>query len=136
MDKFEKKNIFLSMKPSLIKIFWRIPHRGPFKNYVDKILTIFDYLPTSTWTFFTLNVDKKKHFLTTYLPHLVHVVFEWPQLPKVSLSLVLTWNILLSSVNAMGFLDMNVVEFWKITNHTMNSTVCSRYISVFTHPLQ
>ena len=29
-----------------------------------------------------------------------------------------------------------VVEFWKITNHTMNSTVCSRYISVFTHPLQ
>ena len=33
------------------------------------------YLPTSTWTFFTLNVDKKKHFLTTYPPHLVHVVF-------------------------------------------------------------
>ena len=45
--------------------------KGPFKSYVDKILTIFDYLPTSTWTFFTLNVDKKKHFLTTYPPHLV-----------------------------------------------------------------
>ena len=52
--------------------------KGLFKNYVDKILTIFDYLPTSTWTFFTLNVDKKKHFLTTYPPHLVHVVFERP----------------------------------------------------------
>ena len=52
--------------------------KGPFKNYMDKILTIFDYLPTSTWIFFTLNVDKKKHFLTTYPPHLVHVVFEWP----------------------------------------------------------
>ena len=52
--------------------------KGPFKSYVDKILTIFDYLPTSTWTFFTLNVDKKKHFLTTYPPHLVHVVFERP----------------------------------------------------------
>ena len=36
------------------------------------------YLPTSTCTFFTLNVDKKKHFLTTYPPHLVHVVFEGP----------------------------------------------------------
>ena len=32
--------------------------KGPFKNYVDKILTIFDYIPTSTWTFFTLYVDK------------------------------------------------------------------------------
>ena len=52
--------------------------KGSFTNYVDKILTIFDYLPTSTWTFFTLNVDKKKHFLTTYPSHLVHVVFERP----------------------------------------------------------
>ena len=57
--------------------------KGPFKNYVDKILTIFDYLPTSTWTFFTLNVDKKKHFLTTYPPHLVHVVFERPLCLKI-----------------------------------------------------
>ena len=58
------------------KVFLHFFFKGPFKNYVDKILTIFDYLPTSTWTFFTLNVDKKKHFLTTYPPHLVHVVFE------------------------------------------------------------
>ena len=54
------------------------PHRGPFNNYVDKILTFFDHLPISTWTSFTLNVDKMKQFLTTYPPHLVHVVFEWP----------------------------------------------------------
>ena len=55
-----------------------ILRKGPFKNYMDKILTIFDYLPTSPRTFFTLNVDKKKYFLTTYQPHLVYVVFERP----------------------------------------------------------
>ena len=45
------------------------------------------YLPTSTWTFFTLNVDKKKHFLTTYPPHLVHVVFERPLIPAFLISI-------------------------------------------------
>ena len=44
-------------------------------NYVDKI---YDYLPTLSWTFFTLNVDKNMHFLTTQPPHLVHVFFERP----------------------------------------------------------
>ena len=68
------KPFFVKMSESIAKL----EHlKGPFKNYVD-ILTFFDYLPTSTWTFFTLNVDKKKHFLTTYPPHLVHVVFERP----------------------------------------------------------
>ena len=47
---------------------------GPFKNYVDKILTYFDYLPALTWTFFTLNMDKKEQVLTTHPPHLVHRV--------------------------------------------------------------
>ena len=42
------------------------------------ILPFFDHLPTSTWTFFTLNVDQNWHFLTTYPPHLVHVAFERP----------------------------------------------------------
>ena len=51
---------------------------GSFNNYVKITWPFFDYLPTLTWTFFTLNVDKKKHFLTTYPPHLVHVVFERP----------------------------------------------------------
>ena len=63
--------------------------KGSFKNYVDKILTIFDYLPTSTWTFFTLNVDKMKHFLTTYPPHHVHVVFDRPLLGNGS---KVTWT--------------------------------------------
>ena len=47
-----------------------------FNNYVDIISHFVDHLSIFTWTFFTLNVDKKKHFLTTYPPHLVQVVFE------------------------------------------------------------
>ena len=35
--------------------------------------------------FFTLKVDKNKHFLTTYPPHLVHVVFEQPSLAHLAL---------------------------------------------------
>ena len=37
----------------------------------------FDHFWLSTYIF-TLTVDKKKHFLTTYPPHLVHVGFEQP----------------------------------------------------------
>ena len=43
------------------------------------ILPFFDHLSTSTWTFFTLNVDKNGDFWTTYPPHLVDVVIERPQ---------------------------------------------------------
>ena len=46
---------------------------------MDIILPFFDHLPTSTWTFFTLNWVQNWNFLTTYPPHLVHLVFEWPQ---------------------------------------------------------
>ena len=42
------------------------------------ILPFFDHLPTSMWTFITLNVDQNGHFLTTYPPHLVHVFFDRP----------------------------------------------------------
>ena len=38
--------------------------------------TFFDHPPTSTWRVFTLNVDQIGIFLTTYPPHLVHIVFE------------------------------------------------------------
>ena len=62
---------------------------------MDMILPFFDYLPTSTWTFFTLNMDKNRHFLTTYPSLLVHVVTERP--------LVETFPITLSKV------DMNVL---------------------------
>ena len=51
-------------------------YKGSFNNYVDMILPFFAHLPTSTWTFFTLNVDQNWHFLSTYPPHLVHVIFE------------------------------------------------------------
>ena len=37
-------------------------NKGPFKNYVDKILTIFVYLPTLTCTFFTLMPYPCSHF--------------------------------------------------------------------------
>ena len=72
------RSIFFSDICIIVNKVWRDACRGPFNNYVEKILAFFDYLPTSTWTFFTLNVDKKKHFLITYPPHLVHVVFEPP----------------------------------------------------------
>ena len=35
----------------------------PFNDYVAIILTFKDHLPTSTWTFLTLNVDKNRDFL-------------------------------------------------------------------------
>ena len=55
--------------------FWDM---GSFNNYVDMILPFFDRLLTFTLTFFALNVDQNWHFLTTYPPHFVHVVFERP----------------------------------------------------------
>ena len=58
------------------KNFFTLFGWGSFNNYVDIILPFFDPLPTSTWTFFTLNVDQNWHFSTNYPPHLVHVVFE------------------------------------------------------------
>ena len=41
-------------------------------------MSFFDLLPTSTWTFLTLNLAKNRHFWTTYPPLLVHVVIECP----------------------------------------------------------
>ena len=49
-----------------------------FNDYVDTILAFFDHLPTFTWTFVTLTVDKIDIFWTTYPPLLVHVVIECP----------------------------------------------------------
>ena len=46
------------MHPSSIQIC----DEESFNNYVDKIVSFFDHLPTSTWTFFTLNVDKNGYF--------------------------------------------------------------------------
>ena len=46
--------------------------------YVDIISPSFDHILTSTWTFFTLSMDKNRQYLTTYPPHLIHIVFEGP----------------------------------------------------------
>ena len=55
------------------------PYRGAFNDYVDKIWSFFDHiLPTSMWTFLTLNGDKNRDFLDHLLPLLVHVVIEGP----------------------------------------------------------
>ena len=50
-----------------------------FNDYVEIFFSIFDHLPTVTWTFLTLNMDKNRHFWTTYPPLLVCVVIEGPQ---------------------------------------------------------
>ena len=49
-----------------------------FNYYVDRILPFFDPPPSCVDSFYTLSVDKKRHFLTPSPPHLVHVVIEWP----------------------------------------------------------
>ena len=52
--------------------------RRAFNNYVDTLMLFFDHLPTSSWTFFTLNVDKDRYFCATYQLYLFHVVIECP----------------------------------------------------------
>ena len=56
-----------------LKIVCQNLRRGSFNNYVDMIWLFFDHLPTSMWTFFTLNMDQNWHFLTTQSPHFVLV---------------------------------------------------------------
>ena len=64
--------------PFVTTVHAKLFAEGSFNNHVDIIWTVFDPLiPTSSWTFFTLNVDKNGHFMD-HLPHHVHVVFERP----------------------------------------------------------
>ena len=46
-----RQNDYYSIVVSGFYESWVKNQYGPFKTYVDKILIIFDYLPTSTWTF-------------------------------------------------------------------------------------
>ena len=97
---------------------------GSFNNYVDMILPFFDHLPTSTWTFFTLNVDQSWHFLTTYPPHLVHVVFERP--PKI-------WFFFLSNFSKLFnfsaiFVPVPFCELVRIWSSFLSILLCSNYI--------
>ena len=52
-------------------------NREAFNNYVDRILPFFYPPPPCVDSFYTLSVDKNRHFLTPP-PHLVHIVIEWP----------------------------------------------------------
>ena len=70
--------IIMSFRIGILFVFACVYCRGSFNNYVDIFLLFFDQLPTSTRTFFTLNVGKKGYFWTTYLPDIVHVVFGRP----------------------------------------------------------
>ena len=51
-------------------------YKGPFTNYVDKILAFWP--PTPLRSFSTFLPTKSQHFWTTYLPSLVNVVCEHP----------------------------------------------------------
>ena len=81
-DRFSISIYFLfSTRYSAWNIF--VAYRGySITKYVHgwTIFYPFDQLqlPTSTWIFFTLNVDENTYFLTNYPPHLVHLVCERP----------------------------------------------------------
>ena len=53
----------------------RVIDWGAFKNYVDRILPLFD--PTA-WTVFIPYAWTKTDIFRPPPPHLVHVVIEWP----------------------------------------------------------
>ena len=57
---------------------WIRVGKGAFNNYVDRILPLFDPLSPCVDSFYTLSVDKNRHFLTPFPPHLVHIVIECP----------------------------------------------------------
>ena len=46
--------------------------KGSFNNYVDIILPFFEYLSLPLCPFFTLNLDKNRHFLTTFRVKTLH----------------------------------------------------------------
>ena len=70
------------------------------------IVCLFDHLATCTWTFFILNMEENKHFLTTYPPHLVHVVFEWPHAGFNAIQFVIPWNLHEPQPGSYVFQDM------------------------------
>ena len=51
--------------------------KGAFNNYVDRFCH-FLLPPLCVDSFYTLSVDKNRHFLTPSPLHLVHVIFECP----------------------------------------------------------
>ena len=47
----------------MVNFWWSSVIHKPFTNYVDKILTFFDHLPSCVDIFYRTNVDKKWTFL-------------------------------------------------------------------------
>ena len=75
---------------------------GTFNNYMDKSLLIFDDLPTSKWTSsIGIRVQNEK-YITTYPPHLAHIVSER------LLSLWLTFCTVNAQVSFFAFITDNV----------------------------
>ena len=80
---------------------------GTFNNYMDKSLLIFDDLPTSKWTSSARIVDQNENYLTTYPPHLIHIVSERP------LFLWLTFCTENAQVSFFAFITVNVTFLHK-----------------------
>ena len=110
--------VVLQLLSNIIKwiLHWEIFLKGSFKNSLDKILTIFDYLSTSTWKCFTLNLDKNNHFLTTYPPHLVHVVFERPliELNSIFCTMNLKFNLTIEASLYIDKQGKNCTTFYSV----------------------
>ena len=84
--------------------FWLRNSKTNTKNKLSNLCTVRGH-STTTWTefchfltprtvldsFYTLSVDKNRHFLTPSPPHLVHVVIECP----------LKWKILLRNIESV-----------------------------------
>ena len=59
-------------------IIFSIRVHSTFNNYVDRILPFSDPPTSFMDSFYTLSVDKNRHFLTPFPPHVFHVVIECP----------------------------------------------------------
>ena len=62
--------IFAPISPNV----QNLPSKGPFKNYIDKILAFFDHLPPSIDIFYLMDVVKKSTILDYLPPPLVNIV--------------------------------------------------------------
>ena len=85
--------------------FWR--HKWSLNNYVDTILRFFwPPITSTTVDSFRLNVDKSRHFWTTYPPHPVNTVCER------TLSLTWTSKLVQSKTGTFSYFDkMKCVAF-------------------------
>ena len=98
----------------LLKIFVR----GRSQDAVTRFCLFFDHLPPSIDIVYGIIVDKRGHFWTTYLPHLVNVVCERPLSPKSNRKLDLH---LLSNEILWNFTNMSKQMSLEIENSNYKS---------------